>query len=229
MLTDPAMLAALSRHYLFSSLPVAAQRNIASHTCAKRLGHGTSLFHQGDPVQHFYVLVSGQIKLHRITSDGQEKLIEVIRPGDAFAEALLFNGVSVYPLSATALKDSLLLSVQNAQYLRLLTEQPKLCLPLLASLSIRLHQRLNEIDNLTSSNAHHRVVRFLFQEQRGDSGVVNLDVPKRLIASKLGIQPETFSRILHRLIKAGLIAVERRRIEILDARNLAAYLDEAAC
>lgn len=228
MLTDPALLAALSRHYLFSSLPEAAQRTIASHTCAKRLAQGATLFHQGDPVQHFYILLSGQIKLHRLSSDGQEKLIEVIRPGDAFAEALLFNGVAVYPLSATALKGSLLLSVQNAQYLRLLTEQPKLCLPLLASLSIRLHQRLNEIDNLTSSNAHHRVVRFLCQERQGESGVVNLDVPKRLVASKLGIQPETFSRILHRLTKEGLIAVQRRRIEILDARNLAAFIEERA-
>jgi CRP-like cAMP-binding protein len=227
MLTDPALLATLSRHYLFSSLPVAARRDIASYTCARRLAQGAPVFHQGDTVQHFYILVSGQIKLHRISSDGQETLVEVIRPGDAFAEALLFNGVPHYPLSATALKGSLLLSVQNAPYLRLLAEQPKLCLPLLACLSIRLHQRLNEIDNLTSSNAHHRVVRFLVQEQHAGTGVVDLDVPKRLVASKLGIQPETFSRILQRLIKAGLIAVRRRRIEILDARNLAAHLDEA--
>ncbi len=67
------------------------------------------------------------------------------------------------------------------------------------------------------------MVRFLYQAQEGESGVVTLDVPKRLIASKLGIQPETFSRILHRLIDSGMIAVQRRRIEILDSKGLAAY------
>ncbi|MNG41084.1 hypothetical protein D3C84_1300360 [compost metagenome] len=46
---------------------------------------------------------------------------------------------------------------------------------------------------------------------------------KRLIASKLGIQPETFSRILHRLIDAGLIAMERRNIRVLNNLSLANY------
>src|SRR5690606_7953587 len=64
--------------------------------------------------------------------------------------------------------------------------------------------------------------------QEGESGVVTLDVPKRLIASKLGSQPETFSRILHRLIDSGMIAVQRRRIEILDSKGLAAHQEEAA-
>lgn len=229
MLTDPLLMATLRRHYLFKGLPEQGLAEIAAHTSVKRLSQGASLFHQGDVVQRFYILINGQMKLHRLTSDGQEKLMEIIRPGEAFAEALLFNGIPLYPVGASALKDSLLLSVQNAPYLRLLEEQPKLCLALLASLSMRLHQRMNDIDNLTSSNAHHRVVRFLFQEHEAGGGVVNLDVPKRLIASKLGIQPETFSRILHRLISAGLIAVEKRRIEILDHPNLAACLDRAAC
>jgi CRP-like cAMP-binding protein len=48
-------------------------------------------------------------------------------------------------------------------------------------------------------------------------------VSKRLVASKLGIQPETFSRILHRLVESGLIAMERRNIRILAEEELAAY------
>lgn len=228
MLTDPVLMATLRRHYLFQGLPEAGLQDIAAHTSVKRLTQGASLFHQGDAVQRFYILVNGQMKLHRLSAEGQEKLMEIIRPGEAFAEALLFNGIPFYPVGASALKDSLLLSVQNAPYLRLLEEQPKLCMALLASLSVRLHQRMNDIDNLTSSNAHDRVVRFLCQEQEAGGGVVNLDVPKRLIASKLGIQPETFSRILHRLIDAGVIAVEKRRIEILDRSNLAASLAQTA-
>ena len=84
-------------------------------------------------------------------------------------------------------------------------------------------QRLNEIDTLTLGNASRRVARYLCQEQEAGNGHIQLCVPKRLIASQLGIQPETFSRILHRLIDAGLIAMERRVIRVLDRPSLANY------
>jgi CRP-like cAMP-binding protein len=67
-------------------------------------------------------------------------------------------------------------------------------------------------------------VRYLCNAQNSD-GQINLSVPKRLIASQLGIQPETFSRILHRLIDAGLIAMERRNIRVLDTTSLVNYCE----
>ncbi|AFM34697.1 Crp/Fnr family transcriptional regulator [Stutzerimonas kunmingensis] len=229
MLTGSAVLNTMRRHHLFNGLAETALQNLAAHTTVKRLPAGCTLFHQGDAAEHFHVLINGQVKLHRVTCDGQEKVIEVVRPGEAFAEALLFNKQPEHPLSATTLKESLVLNVQNAHYLRLLETQPQLCMQLLSSLSDRLNQRLHQIDSLTSSNVCQRVVRYLFQElQAARSGVIDLDLPKRLIASQLGIQPETLSRILHRLTDAGLIAVQRRRIEILDQRSLSAYLEAAA-
>lgn len=225
MLTETSLIAELRRHHLFVRLPEAALQEVCVSANVRRIAAGTTLFHQGDKADRFYFLFSGQVKLHRVVSDGQEKLVEIIRPGESFAEALLFTGAPNYPVSATALKASLVASLHGAHYRRMLEEHPSICLDILATLSIRLHQRLNEIDTLTLANASHRVVRFLYQAQEGESGVVTLDVPKRLIASKLGIQPETFSRILHRLIDSGMIAVQRRRIEILDGKRLAAYQD----
>ena len=223
MLTETSLIAELRRHHLFARLPEASLQEVCASANLKRLPVGAALFHQGDKADRFYFLFSGQVKLHRVVSDGQEKLVEIIRPGDSFAEALLFTGAPNYPVSATALKASLVASLHGAHYRRMLEEHPSICLDILATLSIRLHQRLNEIDTLTLANASHRVVRFLYQSQEGESGVVTLDVPKRLIASKLGIQPETFSRILHRMIDAGLIAMERRVIRVLDRPSLASY------
>src|SRR3546814_19432234 len=110
------------------------------------------------------------------------------RPGEAFAEALLVNKQPEHPLSATTLKESLVLNVQNAHYLRLLETQPQLCMQLLSSLSDRLNQRLHQIDSLTSSNVCQRVVRYLFQELqaadrksvvKGRSASVRVDVGGR--------------------------------------------------
>ncbi|MCF7201736.1 Crp/Fnr family transcriptional regulator [Pseudomonas oligotrophica] len=223
MLTEMSLINALRSHHLFSRLPDAAMQEVCALANLKRLPAGATLFHQGDKADRFYYLFSGQVKLHRVVCDGQEKLVEVMRAGDSFAEALLFRGTPYYPVSATALKASLAVSLNGPHYRRILEEQPGICLEILATLSVRLHQRMVEIDTLTMANASRRVVRFLLQSAGERDGVVTLDVPKRLVASKLGIQPETFSRILHRLVEAGTISVERRRIEILDPQELAAH------
>jgi CRP-like cAMP-binding protein len=128
-------------------------------------------------------------------------------------------------VTAIATRASSLASIDGVHYRHLLEEQPKICLDLLASFSIRLHQRLNEIDTLTLANASRRVVRYLSQAPQNANGDIQLSVSKRLIASQLGIQPETFSRILHRLIDAGLIAMQQRTIQILDRNNLTNYCD----
>lgn len=225
MLTDPATLSALRRHHLFQKLPLDVFQDVCDLAIFRRLDKGETLFHQGENADRFYLLIQGQIKLTRVLLEGQEKLVEVIQPGESFAEALLFNGTRHYPVTAGALKASSLVSIDGAHYRRLLEEQPKICLDLLASFSIRLHQRLNEIDTLTVGNASRRVVRFLCQELEGSNGLIQLRAPKRLIASQLGIQPETFSRILHRLIDAGLIDMERRTIRVLDSPSLAQYCE----
>ncbi|CAD5110584.1 Crp/Fnr family transcriptional regulator [Zestomonas carbonaria] len=223
MLTDSATLESLRQHHLFGRLPEAPFQEMCHLAIHRRLENGDTLFHQGDAADRFYLLLEGQVKLTRVLPEGHEKLVEVIMPGQSFAEALLFSGARHYPVAAAALKPSSLVSIDGSHYRRLLEEQPKICLDLLASFSIRLHQRLNEIDTLTLANASRRVVRFLCQEQEAGNGHIQLNVPKRLIASQLGIQPETFSRILHRLMDAGLIAMERRKIRVLDTPSLASY------
>jgi len=223
MLTDSNTLTALRQHHLFGKLPAAAFHEVCGLAIFRRLDGGDILFHQGDVADRFYLLLDGQMKLTRVLPEGHEKLVEVIHAGQSFAEALLFSGARHYPVTASALKGSSLVSIDGSHYRRILEEQPKICLDLLATFSIRLHQRLNEIDTLTLANASRRVVRFLCQEQEACNGPIQLNVPKRLIASQLGIQPETFSRILHRLIDAGLIAMERRVIRVLDRPSLANY------
>ncbi len=223
MLTDSTTLEALRQHHLFDKLPNSAFQEVGNLANYRRLDSSDMLFHQGDLADRFYLLLEGQIVLTRVLPEGNEKLVEVIRPGQIFVESLLFSGARHYPVTASAMKPSSLISIDSAHYRRLLEVQPSICLDLLASFSIRLHQRLNEIDTLTLANASRRVVRFLCQEQADGNGQIKLSVPKRLIASQLGMQPETFSRILHRLIDAGLIAMERRNIRVLNNLSLANY------
>lgn len=223
MLTHTPVVTLMRKHYLFSRLPENVLQDVCALASLKRLEANATLMHQGDPADRFFLLISGQIKLYRITSENQEKLVEIIQPGQSFAEALLFAEMKRYPVTATAMKDSELVSIEGKHYRSVLEEQPKICLDILAGMSIHLHHRLQEIDILTLANASRRVVNYLLQERDRGGGVIELQASKRLVASKLGIQPETFSRILHRFVDDGLIAMERRHISILDEAGLASY------
>ncbi len=104
--------------------------------------------------------------------------MEIIQPGQTFAEALLFSEARCYPVSASAIKDSVLVSIEGTHYRKALEDQPKVCLAILASMSIHLHQRLKDIDNLTLASASRRVINFLLQERDPRDGQLVLQVSK---------------------------------------------------
>ena len=79
---------------------------------------------------------------------------------------------------------------------------------------------MNEIENLSLQNALHRLVNFLLRELEENHGSMVLDVPKRLIASQLAIQPETLSRLLRKLSDAEIIQVDQKQLTLLDKRRL---------
>jgi CRP-like cAMP-binding protein len=189
------------------------------------LAAGETLFHMGDRSAHFYYLDSGAIKLFRVSPAGQEKIVEIIRPGQTFAEAVMFFTRPLYPVNAQALADSVLTAFDSGVFLEMLHESPETCLRLLGTLSIRLHQRVNEIDALSLQNATLRVVNFLLGRlpeagTRDGERVIELEAAKKDIAGRLSIQPETFSRVLHALTESGAIEVEGRRIRVKDEQAL---------
>ncbi len=172
------------------------------------------LFRFGETSDRFYLLYSGQVKLYRVSVDGQEKVLEIIQPGGSFAEAIMFMEKQLYPANAQTLKASEIISVNTQLFRSLLRSSPNACFRMMANLSMRLHRRLNEIETLTLQNATYRVIRYLIMllPSHDDNQAIKLPASKRLIASQLAIQPETFSRILHKLQEEGIIKIVGREI-----------------
>lgn len=209
---------ALARHYLFSSLTPDQLGLLAEQTRAVRLESEQILFHHGDQAERFFLVGEGLVKLFRVTPDGQEKVMELMGPDRSFGEAIMFMERQRYPVSAQALKASLLYSIPNQAYLQLLRSSPEACFRMLADLSQRLHGRLAEIENLSLQNAAHRVARYLLRRlpaDAADGSVLQLEAPKQVIASRLGMTPETFSRVLSTLSRQGAIEVDGRTLRIL--------------
>jgi len=183
------------------------------------LDAGETLFHMGDVSKHFYHLDSGAVKLFRVSPAGQEKIVEIIRAGQTFAEAVMFFARPLYPVNAEAIERCVLTAFDSAVFMSMLRESTDTCIRLLGTLSVRLHHRVNEIDALSLQNSTLRVVNYLLgrvPEEPGAQKVIELEAAKKFIAARLSIQPETFSRVLHALSDAGAILVDGRRIVIRD-------------
>jgi CRP-like cAMP-binding protein len=212
----------LRRNYLFSGLEDAQYQEIMSHATPLTLQAGQMLFAQGDAVGAFYWVAEGLIRLFRSSPQGDEKVIELIGPGRFFAEAALFMG-GRYPVNAAAQTTSRLIAVDGASYLAWLGQDASRCFKLLAGMSARLHKLVNEIDSLALMKGTDRLLQYLLDHSEpDDSGqtVVELEAPKLVIASRIGVKPETLSRLLHKLSDQGFIEMKDNRLVIKDVEAL---------
>lgn len=216
--------AELRRTYLFAGMADDHLEILLNGVAELHLDPGQNLFQHGDAAERFFFVRSGLVKLFRLSRDGEEKIIEVIRPGETFAEAVMFMGLhGRYPVNASAVAEARLLAISQKTFLDLLRNSPDACFGLLASMSRRLHMLVNQIDSLTLQNATYRLVTYLLEQV--PAGVetapqVQLTTPKNVIASRLAIQPETLSRILARLRQDGLIDVQGSLITVRDVDAL---------
>ncbi|MCK8515871.1 Crp/Fnr family transcriptional regulator [Methylonatrum kenyense] len=222
-MTETDISGALSTSPLFRSLQPDKRKAIAERCKRLPLRSGTILFHQDDPADRFFLVLSGLIKLFRTSPSGVEKVIHLIGPGETFAEAVMFMEARQYPVTAEATADCELIAIPSAPYREALRTSPQACFRLLADLSARLHLRLHDIDQLTLQQATPRVVHFLLaqadREHREDA-IITLTAPKHVLASRLSVTPETLSRILHGLAARGLVRIQGRRIELLEIQRL---------
>ncbi len=216
-------LAAIRRHYLFAKLSEPELELLLASVRLYELEVEQTLFYQEQPADRFFLLADGLIKLFRTAVDGNEKVVEIINPGQTIAEAVMFMNRSAFPVSAQALKPSRVYGIDGAAYSKLLQHNQDACMRILGDLSMRLHARLNDVVNLTQQNATYRVVRFLASQLPGgakDGCQITLSSPKHVIASRLSVKPETLSRIMSNLIQQGVIEVKGREITVLSMARL---------
>lgn len=213
---------------LFSDLEPTELKRMADGCALRRLARGEMVFRVGTPCEEFHVTVLGQVKLFGLSPAGQEKVIELVGPGQSFAEALMFTG-RPYIVNAQALTDTLLLTVKKHAVLAEIDHDSRFALRMLAGISRRLHGLVHDVQAYALHSGAQRVIGYLLRDQAAEDCVsgevftVSLPVSKATIASRLSLTPEYFSRVLHDLEDAGLIEIDKRDIRILDARRLAEH------
>jgi CRP/FNR family transcriptional regulator, dissimilatory nitrate respiration regulator len=216
--------ALLSHLPLFNSLQPNELARITAGTKEIKIAKGETLFRKGDPCVGFHLIVYGQIKLAFTSANGNEKVVEILNQGQSFGEALMFME-KPYIVFAQALADAQLLHIAKDVIFEQIDHHPKLARKMIAGLSMRLHQLIQDVESYSLKSGRERIIGYLLS-QIGDataettSVTITLPTSKGTIASRLNLTQEHFSRILHELGQEGLIIVRGRQVTLPDLSAL---------
>lgn len=216
----------LSNVPLFRNLDTVQIARLAVGASEIEAGRGDIVYHRGDSCHGLYFVIYGQVKQSLQTNRGDEMVVELIGPGMSFGEAPLFSG-KPYIFTAQTLADSKLLHVAKEVLMEELERDCQFARRVISRLGNRLYQRLGELEGYFLNSGTERVVRYLLRVENaccaGDVDHVTLPATKGVIASRLNLTHEHFSRILRELITAGLIEVDGRDVRILNKKRLYGY------
>ena len=213
-------LAQLRRLPFLGGLDNAEIFNLLADATVRRHPRGTLLFAQEEAADRFFVMLEGWVKLSRETRDGHESVIGLFGKGESFAEAAMFEN-ETFPVDAMTIEECRLLVIPAGSFRRRLHDRPELMFKLLGSMSRHMRRLVQQIEQLTARTSAQRVASFLGGLASGVPPPIRLRLPvdKILIAGRLGMQPETFSRAIARLREHG-VTVDGNEVMIADLRRL---------
>ena len=211
---------------LFKDLNNGTLDRIARGATESRLAQGTVIFHQGDLPGGLYLVIEGMVKLTLQTVRGDEKVLELVGRGEAFGAVALLLGER-YALTAEAITESLVLPLNRGAVLEEIERNPEFSSRMLREVCRRLQARTRDFENCMLLSGAQRVTNFLLGQipdgANGKNVAVMLPAKKGIIASRLNLTHEHFSRVLHEIQAAGLIEVRGREIRMRDVSRLRAY------
>ncbi len=211
---------------IFRRLDEDALTELADYFKTRHYGKNNLIIFEDDAGLQFFVIRSGQVKISRISQQGEEVILAILGPGQFFGEVSIIDGG---PRSATvtSLDDVELLSISRERFQYFLSEYPQLALALLREMASRFRKSDAQIKSLSLMDARERVANTLFQLaleiglERKEREYVIEDLPlQRDLANIAGTSRETVSRIITRFQEEGLVQREGNRLVIPDVFRL---------
>lgn len=204
---------------LFRTVARPQLAELARHARVQHVRRGATICRRGEMLNCFFGVAYGLVKLALRADGGEEKVLRLVGPGETFGEALVFRE-RPNPLLAMALSDSMLVVFPGPVVIGLIEHDPGFARGLLANLSERMHNLVAEVEASTLLSARQRVAAYL-ESLAAENGRARLPATKTVIAARLGVTKETFSRLLREMANQGLIEVEKRDIVLRNRAGLA--------
>jgi CRP/FNR family transcriptional regulator len=204
-----------------SSLSPGSLEVIAAMAQERIADKGEYLVTEGDACDGFYLVLAGRARVFKTSANGREKALLIAERGFTFGEDALF-GEGTFLENAVALERSTVLRIPRPEFLALLRKNPDLAFQVMESLCGWIRRLSSSVENVAFLGAKDKVVRYLvnLSEKTEDPKKLELTEKKKDIADRLGITPETFSRVMHDLEQKGICRVQGKQIQVEDPEAL---------
>ncbi len=215
---------------IFQSCTPDLLARISTGAVTERQPKGKILFINGDNAASYFLIRKGWVKLFRETLDGDQAVIDILPAGHLFGETAIFEN-GIYAYSAEVIEDAEILRLSLPALRHAIETDSHMALAMLKSMSHHRRDQEMEIEHRTLQSAPQRIGCFLLRliDQRKKGPItINLPYDKTLLALRLGMQPETFSRALARLKDETGMRIKASTVEIDSVSTLADYAC-AAC
>lgn len=210
---------------LFAGLSAAQLDMLAMQAAFRTYPKNYLLYSYEEEAAWYYLIVEGWVKLFRETLDDDEAVLDILPAGQVFGESALFDH-GRYGASAQIVEEASLLVLPLSALRRLIEEEPRVAVNLLGSMAVFRRQQEREIEHRSLQNAPQRIGCFLLRlcdSEAKAQATLHLPYDKTLIAARLGMKPETFSRALARLREETGITVQGATVHIGDIQKLSDY------
>ncbi|MDF7798868.1 Crp/Fnr family transcriptional regulator [Pontiellaceae bacterium B1224] len=203
----------LNNTSFFKGLSEQHREELSAISSAEKLKKREYLFHEGEKGSNMFLLLDGNIQLHKNTEDGREVVIRVVKPGEIFAEVVLFEK-DRFPVSARAVTNAEVLLFPKAGIDRLLGEK-SFRNDFIALLMAKQRYLTERIQELTTKDVEYRFFTFL-RAQYGERDLIHTPLSKKDIAAAIGTTPESLSRLILRLTEDEIIEWKGKEIRMLS-------------
>ncbi len=211
---------------IFSELGDTDIQELNSCLVREHYARKKEIFLEGDAPDWFYIVMSGKVKVTKISGDGREVIIEVISPCDFFGGFAVLKGFP-FPANAVAMEDSEILKLSRQDLLKIIDRFPSVMYSITSSLGERTRGMHETLKNIALERVESRIAALLVKladkaGDRVDAGetVINMRITKQDMAEMVGTTVETAIRVMSRFRKSGLIAEKNGRIVIKDIKAL---------
>lgn len=210
----------LGAYALFKDFEPAVLDALLQLSRVVRASTGDILFREGAPASSYLLVMQGKVEILRFGANGDEKIFGLLGEGQVAADAAMFMPHGRYPMTARAQGSAQVCLLGRQQLHECCRRYPDLALRLLAQLSQRVYQRVNEVDWVISSSAAQRLAVYMLNLAGPVGREINMPVNQRQLAARLGMRPETLNRLFSKWQEDGWISGRQRDWTLLDAEAL---------
>lgn len=201
---------------LFAGLETGVRQMFAAAAIVRSIPKGQIIYIEEDRAEFFYIIKKGWVKLFRETFDGTEAIADILSNLHVFGEFTIFDN-EAYSSSAQAVEDSILISLPTSLLKEQISKNQHLTFNMFAAMSRHQKEQDRKIEHLIVQTTSQRIGCFLLRmcpQNKKTDIVIQLPYDKILLASRLGMKPESFSRALNTLREKTGIRIIGARVEI---------------